>query len=123
MFLSLYFLAAIAAKVIKIRTLDEQHSFIQIKVIKVFKRGKLHIHDHRDTSLWVKSSCVCPELKKNRDYFITGYEDVTLNRLVYTPTSLVARWNTRLESKVKVGSPLEEFHLEKNCLPGFRPGH
>ena len=100
-------LSAIAAKVIKVRTLDEQHSFIQIKVIKVFKRGKLHIHDYRDTNLWVKSSCVCPKLKKNRKYFITGYEDVTLNRLVYTPTSLVARWNTRLESKLKVWSLLE----------------
>ena len=96
------FLPAIAAKVVKARTLDEQHSFIQIKVIKVFKKGKLHINVHRDTNLWVKSSCVCPALKKNREYFITGYEDVTLNRLVYTPTSLVARWNKRLESKVKV---------------------
>ena len=87
---------------INIRTLDEQHSFIQVTVTKVLKRGKLRIHERRDTNLWVKSNCVCPKLKKNREYLITGYEDVTLDRLMYTPTSLISRWNRRMESKVKV---------------------
>ena len=82
--------------------MDDQNSFVKVTVSKVLKRGKLHIHEFRDTNLWVKSNCVCPKLKKNREYFITGYEDIILNRLIYTPTSLVARWNSRMEAKVKV---------------------
>ena len=99
---SIHYISAIAAKVIQTRTMDDQNSFVKVTVSKVLKRGKLHIHEFRDTNLWVKSNCVCPKLKKNREYFITGYEDIILNRLIYTPTSLVARWNTRMEAKVKV---------------------
>ena len=98
---------------IQTRTMDDQNSFVKVTVSKVLKRGKLHIHEFRDTNLWVKSNCVCPKLKKNREYFITGYEDIILNRLIYTPTSLVARWNSRMEAKVKVAT-LSHY----TCKPG-----
>ena len=93
---------AIGILVRRITAIDDTHRIIRVAINHILDRGKVYIQDGRDFDLWTNSSCVCPVLKLNREYLVIGKEDVLYNRLMYTSDSLVTRWNTKWEVKVKV---------------------
>ncbi|XP_006825063.1 secreted frizzled-related protein 3-like [Saccoglossus kowalevskii] len=48
-----------------------------------------------EVHLWTNASCVCPELKENEEYMISGHVDSDNNRLLFLPSSLMESWKNK----------------------------
>ncbi|KAL3842351.1 hypothetical protein ACJMK2_020377 [Sinanodonta woodiana] len=90
---------AIAVRLEFIRNINGENSISKAIVLKVLKSRKVQIFDHTEVELWTNSSCVCPQLSSGREYFLIGYEDQASNKLLFTESTLVSRWDKKLEKK------------------------
>ena len=66
-------------------------------------RGKVKVSSSNTTTLLVTSDCLCPRLRKGRDYLVLGHDDLQTGSLTLSDSSIATRWKHQLARTVKVG--------------------
>ncbi|XP_077978098.1 secreted frizzled-related protein 3-like isoform X2 [Glandiceps talaboti] len=75
-----------------------------------------------EMDLWTNSSCVCPEVAKEKEYMIAGHEDKDNGRLMLLPNSLVEDWKEKYVKSIKKWEKKLQKALKKNSGKRRRGG-
>ncbi|XP_046552405.1 secreted frizzled-related protein 3-like [Haliotis rubra] len=90
---------AIRARVVRKKLNSGGQMKVRVQVTNVIRCGKVGLTSEVD--LWTNSSCLCPSVKRGREYLILGHEDKRLNRLLILPNTIAAKWKDKWVKKIQ----------------------
>jgi len=92
---------ALRGRVMTRHKLSDSQLQVTLNVSQVLFRGKVKVSSSNTTTLLVTSDCLCPRLRKGRDYLVLGHDDLQTGSLTLSDSSIATRWKHQLARTVK----------------------